>query len=662
MTTSKAHSLPGDTERTVALGRVEQKATIVGSLAGGLAGAFFIYELFTPLYLRYMALVLGIGPGSKTRGVIAFVAVGAFFGLLFGAFTARHVGTVAGNLIAFAKSNGVTRSLLGPFFRRAPLTTTTTLMGLAYGAVLGPLVGRLLVPELVVGATPFGYELSRTAPEPILGFVVYGGVLGWAYGRVVEREGSVVIGGGALLGNETRALLFGPLVGAVAGAVALLVFAPSHLASLALVVGVRPTPTNSLVIWGALSFVLSMLFVFTAAKTVSQGPGYARGVTSAGFAYGVVLAVALGMLAVPYYTTQVSELSVSVPNTNLGAIAGYVLYGTFLGAAYGSATQSGSVLPGVVRDHRDAVVFSSLLGGFLGGGVVYQAAGHAQLLYYGSLVGYAGSVPRSWAVWLGLSLVLGVFFVRYVRPRDESPGYLWRSTRRGLGFGVVSGLVVGGMVVPGLVSATTTFELSVPHLDPMLLAGYTLFGGIVGAGFGVSFDDDGVPGAWTTTKAITFGSLLGGLMGGLVVHNLAGHVYIQFVGSLFGVAGSIGKSWAIWLIVSLVFGGVFARVLSRKLDTYLASFADAAENNPDLQALLGPAMERAPVTTTATGMGIAYGGVLALVVGALFLPFAVSASTDFTFPFEFAMNLAYLFGFVVYGGFLGAGYGVIVES
>jgi hypothetical protein len=645
----------------VALGRVEQKATVVGSLAGGLAGAYFIYAAFTPLYLRYMALVLGIGPGSKTRGVIAFVAVAAFFGLLFGAFTARHVGTVAGNLMAFAKSNGVTRSLLGPFFRRAPLTTTTTLMGLAYGAIVGPLVGRLLVPELVVGATPFGYELSQTAPEPILGFVVYGGVLGLAYGRVVEREGSVVIGGGDLLGKDLHALLFGPLVGAAAGAAAFLVLVPGHLASLALVAGVRPTPANALVVWGLVSFVLSLLFVFTAARTVSRGPGYARGVTSAGFAYGVVLAVGLGMLAVPHYTTQVSEWSVSVPNTNIGTITGYLVYGTFLGAAYGSAKQSGSVLPSVVRDHRDAVVFSSLLGGFLGGGVVYQAAGHAQLLFYGSLVGFAGSVPRSWAVWMGLTFVLGVFFVRYVRPRDESTGYLWRSTRRGLGFGAVAGLVVGGMLVPALVSATTTFELPVPYLDPMILAGYTLFGGVVGAGFGASFEETGVAGAWDTAKATTFGSLLGALLGGLVVHNLAGHVYIQFVGSLFGVEGSIGKSWAAWVIVSLVFGGVFARVLSQKFDTYLTSFADAAEHNPDLRAVLGPAMDRAPITTTATGMGLAYGGVLALVVGALFLPFAVSSFTDFSFPFEFAMNLAYLFGFVVYGGFLGAGYGAIVE-
>lgn len=661
MTTSKAHSHPGDTGRTATLGRTEQKATIVGSLAGGLAGAAVIYEAFTPLYLRYMALVLGIGPGSKTRGVIAFMAVAAFFGLFFGAFAARHVGTVAGNIMAFAKSNPLTRTLLGPLFRRAPLTTTTTLMGLAYGALLGPLVGRLLVPELVIGATPFSYELSQTAPEPIVGFIVYGGVLGLAYGAVVERDGSVTIGSGSLLGNGVRALLFGPLVGAAAGAAAFLVLVPGHLASLALIAGVQPTPARALAVWGAGSLVLSLLFVFTAARTVSKGPGYVKGVTSAGFGYGVVLAVGLGMLAVPHYTTQMTEWTIAVPNTNIGTIVGYIVYGTFLGAAYGSARHSGSVLPAVVRDHRDAVVFSSLLGGFLGGGVIYQAGGNAQMLFYGSLVGYAGSVPRSWAVWMGLTFLLGVFFVRYVRPRNESPGYLWRSTRRGLLFGAVAGIVVGGMLVPALVSATTTFEMPVPYLNPMVVAGYTLFGGVVGAGYGASFEDEGIAVAADTTKGVVFGSLLGGLMGGLVIHNLAGPVYIQFVGSLFGVEGSVAKSWATWIVVSLVFGAGFARVVSRSLNTYVDTMLDMTENNPDLRALLKPMMERAALTTTATSMGLVYGGVLALVVGALFLPFVVSSFTGFTFPFEFAMNLAYLFGFVVYGGFLGAGYGAIIE-
>ncbi len=644
------------------LGRTEQKATIVASLLGGLAGAGLIYVAFKPLYLRYMALVLGIGPGSKTRGVIAFVSVAAFFGVLFGAFAARHGATVTRNFMAFAKSSGATRAVLGPLFKRAPLTTTTTLLGLVYGAVLGPLVGRIAVPALVLGATPFSYELPRNAPEPILGFLVFGGVLGFTYGRIVERGGSFPVGSGVLLGNRSiQALVFGPLVGAAAGAAVFLVLVPGHLASLALVVGVRPTPPRALAVWAVGSFVLSLLFAFTAARTVSKGDGYVKGVASAGFAYGVILAVGLGMLAVPHYTSQLTEWSIQVPNTNLGTIVGYIAYGTFLGAAYGSAKQSGSVLPRVVRDHPWAVAFSSLLGGFLGGSVVYQAAGHAQLLFYGSLVGYAGSVPRSWAVWMGLTLVLGVFYVRYVRPRDTSPGYLWRSTRRGLGYGFVVGVLVGLILVPALVSATTRFTLPVPYLNPLVLAGYTLFGGVVGAGFGASVEERGLAVGARKTKGVVFGSLLGGLLAGLFVHQLAGPVFIQFFGSLVEVAGSVAKSWAVWLIACLVFGAVFARITAGNLNGYVDSLETATETNPDLNAVLGGLMERAPVTTTAALMGVAYGAALAVVVGALALPLVVTAVTTFTFPVGYAMNLAYLTGFVLFGGLLGAGYGSMVE-
>lgn len=662
MTTSKAHSHPGETGTSVALGRTEQKATIVASLLGGVAGAGFVLATFEALYLRYMALVLGIGPGSRTRGVIAFLAITGFFGVLFGAFAARHGAGITRNAMALAKRTSLGRAVLGPLFRRAPLSTTTTLLGLVYGAVIGVFVGRIAVPALVIGATPFTYELPRGAIEPVLGFVVFGGVLGLAYGRVVERGGSFPVGSGAVLGNRSiQALVFGPLVGAAAGAAAFLVLVPGHLASLALVVGVRPTPVAALAVWIVGSFLLSLLFAFTAARTVSKGDGYVKGVTTAGFAYGVVLAVVLGMVAIPQFTTQFTEWTIDVPNTNLGTIVGYIVYGTFLGAAYGSAKRSGSVLPRVVRDHPWAVAFSSLLGGFLGGSVIYQAAGHAQLLFYGALVNYAGSVPRSWAVWMGLTLVLGVFYVRFVRPRDTSPGYLWRSTRRGLGYGFVTGLLVGTILVPGLVGATTRFTMPVPYLNPFVLAGYTLFGGVVGAGYGASVEEAGLAVGARKTKGVVFGSLLGGLFGGLLVHNLAGPVYVQFFGSLFGVAGSVAKSWAVWLIACLVFGVVFARIVSRSLNGYVDSMEHSVEHNPDLEALVGGFMDRSPITTTATLMGLAYGVVLAVVVGALAMPLLVSAVTPFVFPVGFAMDLAYLTGFVVFGGFLGAGYGAMVE-
>lgn len=660
MTTSKGHSLPGETTETTVLGRTEQKATIVGSVLGGVAGAAVIHQTVAPLYLRYVALIVGLGGGSTARGVVAFVGVAAVFGALFGALCARHAATATDRLMTLAKRTARTRSVAAPFFRGAPLTTTTTLLGALYGALLGVLVGRIAVPALVSGATPFAFELSRTDPGILLGFVAYGAVLGLGYGRTVEGSRSTRAGG-QLLGNGTRRLVIGPLVGGLAGGATLQVLAPGHLAALALVGGGGPTAAGSWGVWIVLSYVLSLVFVGTVARTVGRGPGYVRGLVSTGFAYGVVLAVALGTFAVPHLVSRVTNATLAVPNLNPWVIAGYVLFGTALGAAYGSTVANGSVLPRVVRDHRDAVAFSSLLGGLVGGGVVSQVAGPAQLLYYGSIAGNAGSALRSWLVWMALALLLGVCFVRFVRPRDESPGYLWRSTRRGLFFGLFAGIVVGGMLLPALVNARTEFTLPVPHLDPMVLAGYILFGGIVGAGFGASFDDAGLASGADRTKATIFGSLLGGLVGGLVIHHLAGPVHIQYVGALFRVPGSIAKSWATWLLLSLVFGAGYGRLVSGSMNRYVDRVASATAENPDLRAVLKPLLDRAPLTTTGGLLGTGYGLVLGLVVGLLVVPMVVTLGTEFVYPYP-STNLAVLFGYVVFGAFLGAGHGSMLES
>lgn len=644
------------------MGRAEQKATIVGSLLGGLAGAGVLWLAVAPLYLRYMALVMGIGPGSRTRGVVAFLIFAAVFGGAFGAFVSRYAAPIATGMMGVARSNSTTRSLAAPFFRRAPLTTTTTLVGLVYGLILGVLVGQILVPLLVVGASPFSFELSGTDSGILLGFVTFGAVTGLGYGLSREdRLPAVGTGVGGLLGNEKKAVVLGPLVGGLAGGAVLYVLVPGHLASLALVTGVRPTAGAAVGVFLALAFVLGQGFVLTAARTVSRGPGYVRGVTSAGFAYGVVLAVALGMLAIPHYATRTVGSPVGVPNTNLAVIVGYLVYGTSLGAAYGSVRQRGHVLSGVVREHRDAVVFSSLVGGFLGGGIVYQAAGQGQMLFYGALVGYAGSIPRSWAVWMATTFLLGLFYVRFVRPRDTSGTYIWKSTRRGAFFGLSAGLFVGATLVPAIVGATTEFRIAVPSLDPMLLLGYTVFGAVVGAGYGASVEEEGLAVGADRTKGVVFGSLLGGLVGGLIIHHVAGPVHIQLVGSFVGVAGSVAKSWAVWLLLCLVFGVGFARILSRSLDAYIDSLVEKTEANPDLRAVLGPALDGAPVTTTASWLGLTYGATLGVIVGLLLVPmFVTIAVPAYVVPYP-STDLGVLLGYAVFGLFLGAGYGTMVE-
>lgn len=646
------------------LGRAEQRATIVGSIAGGLAGVGGFYATMAPqqwLYVRYVALVLGIGPGSRTRGVVAFLVLAALFGAVFGAFVARYGGTVAGGLMAVARSNPVTRLLFGPFFKHVPLTTTSAVVGAVYGALLGVTVGRIAVPALVAGATPFTFELSRSDPGILLGFVAYGTVLGLGYGA--SREGatpSLSVGVG-VFGNLTRALVFGPLVGAFAGVGVLYVLARGHLASLALVADLAPTAGRALAIWAGLAFVLAVPFVLVGPRLVSRGSGYVGGVAAAGFVYGILLAVVLGTVAVPHYTTQLTGWTIPVPNFNVGTVLGYLAYGTFLGATYATARQYGRLLPKAVADDRDAVLFSALVAGGLGGGVIYQAAGRAQILFYGSLVGFPGSIPRSWAVWMTLSVLLAVFYVAVVRPRDTGPGYIWRSTRRGAVFGLVAGVVLGLTVVPAIVNGTTRFTMPVPYLNPILLVGYTLFGSVVGFGYGASVEEEGLAADGERATAVVFGSLLGGLVGGLVVHHVAGPVHIQLVGALGGVAGSVAKSWALWLALALVLGVGFARVVSRSLPAYADAATRAAETYPDLEAVFAPALDRAPLTTTAAGIGLVYGAVASVVVGMLLVPMIVSWFVPVYRVGVPSVELGVFLGYTVFGLFLGTGYGAMVE-
>lgn len=665
MTTSNLHSRPGETGTGVAsLGRAEQRATIVGSIAGGFAGVAGFYATMAPqqwLYLRYLALVLGIGPGSRTRGVVAFLVLAAALGAVFGVFVARYGGTIAGWLMGLARSNPVTRVLFGPLFRRVPLTTTTTFVGTIYGALLGVTVGRVVVPALVAGATPFTFELSRSDPGILLGFVAYGSILGLGYGASRENATPSLSVGAGLFGNATRALVFAPLVGALAGAGVLYVLGRGHLASLALVADLTPTPARALAVWAGLAVVLALPFVLVGPRFVSRGSGYVGGVAAAGLAYGILLAIGLGAFAVPHYTTQLTEWRIPVPNVHVGTVLGYLAYGTVLGATYAACRQYGRVLPKAVADRRDAVLFSALVAGGLGGGVVSQAAGRAQLLFYGSLIGFPGSIPRSWAVWMTLSVLLAVTYVAAVRPRDTGPGYLWRSTRRGALFGLGAGVVVGLTVVPAIVDGTTRFTMPVPYLDPFILAGYVLLGAVVGLGYGASVEEEGLAADGERAVAVGFGSLLGGFTGGLVVHHVAGRVHVQLVGALGGVAGSIAKSWALWLVLALALGVGFARVVSRSLPAYADAATRSVEEYPDLQAVFGPALESAPLTTTAAGIGLVYGVVASVVVGMLLLPMTVSWFVPVYQVEVPAVDLGVFLGYTVYGLFLGTGYGAMVE-
>lgn len=188
-----------------------------------------------------------------------------------------------------------------------------------------------------------------------------------------------------------------------------------------------------------------------------------------------------------------------------------------------------------------------------------------------------------------------------------------------------------------------------------------LFGALCARHAGASFEEDGLAGGADRTKATVFGSLLGGMTGGLTIHHLAHPAQIQLFGALFGVPGSIAKSWATWLLLSLVFGAGYDRLVSQSLHGYVDRVAGAAAENLGLWAVLKPLLDRAPLTTTGSLLGTGYGLVLGLIVGLILAPMTVTLATGFVYPYP-STNLAVLFGYVVFGAFLGAGHGSMLES
>jgi hypothetical protein len=127
------------------------------------------------------------------------------------------------------------------------------------------------------------------------------------------------------------------------------------------------------------------------------------------------------------------------------------------------------------------------------------------------------------------------------------------------------------------------------------------------------------------------------------------------------MGGSFTMAWAAWFVLALVLGGLFVALVRNTLDDYVNSLIMTTSRNGDLRQLLQPALKQASVTTTSTAVGLAYGVALAVVLGAVGLPLLVENLTAFSMGPAPNLDGGTLLGFVLYGGFLGAGYGLILE-
>lgn len=596
-------------------------------LAGAISGA--VLYAGRPVYLLYLGDV--VGTTTYEAGFAVWMVLSVLLGFLFAA-TGGRPAEYGGNTAAY---------------------------GLVYGLVGAVFLGVLALPYVIATTSQHEFTVPHANPVELVAFVVYGVVLGSAYGSVRNHR---PIRPDFLVGR-TRATVFSAVVagGAVGGL--LFAYAGFYLLLLAEVAGSPGDRGVGLVVWLALSLLFGLVFATLPAMRIDRVEDAYRAGLRLGLAYGVLLA-GVGMFGVQAVLASTLPYGIAVPNTNGVVVGAYSLVGLLIGVVYGITRQSGGLLAVVAGPRGTPTLAGAAAGGAVGAIVVYAASS----VYFTVLGGIVGTpaLGAGLGVWFALVLLLGALFGPLCGRLVEVDPDPLRGLVVGLGYGVALAALVGAFGVPAVVNATTEYALQSPHLAAPL-AGYVLFGAVLGAVFAhlsspsVETASAGSPLAIGSEaqRATLFGSLFGGFAGGLVIHHAFGPVGIRYVGSIVGQLSNAG-AWLVWLGLSLILGGVFSFSIDHRLEAYGAGLEDLAERNPDVAALLGPAIDGAPVTSAATAAGLAYGVVVAFVVGSVAIPIVVNTTTQFRMPVP-TFEVLFLVGFVVYGLLLGLGYGVVRE-
>jgi uncharacterized membrane protein YagU involved in acid resistance len=459
-------------------------ATVLASLVGGLvAGAVLVSA--GPHHLVYFALVVG-GGGSVPVGYAVFLLVSVLLGAGFAVFPARRV-------------------------ERADLPGQSGIkLGTVYGLVLLVLGGAVIVPQFLGAATAF--DPPRPRAGVLLSYLLLGVVLGISY-DVFEGPASAVP---AFARGRVVPVLGGSLVGGAVGALVIYLVKPQPIYFLALsYLGVRPSWQLGILVWFWIALLLGVAFVPLAARAVEYRIGLGRGLL-VGTLYGAILAGLVGSLLVPLLV-RARGFPIDSPSTESTIIA-YLAFGSVYGGVYAVlrknrlAREQRPTSPAIGTRGQRALVFGSLFGGAVSSLVAYHMVSHVALLFIGSLVGRAGSLAAGFAVWLGLSLLLGMVFAVAVGPRldeytrsidefaerdrdvDETLGrYLdsapltTTATMAGFVYGVIVAVAVGAIAIPIAVNTVTGpgLGMPVPVMQPYFLLAFVVYGAIMGMGYGV---------------------------------------------------------------------------------------------------------------------------------------------------------------------------------
>ena len=157
---------------------------IGGFLGGALAG--MLMWVFSSTALWLLGSVFGLP--SLGGGWIAVLVLSILMSVPFAVFVSGSINGFVNRVIMLSRESPALQKVLVPMLNRSALTTTTAALGNLYGLAIGAIGYLVLVPvrlALTGASVPLPALIVATVVG-IVAFVVYGSVLGVAYGMMLE--------------------------------------------------------------------------------------------------------------------------------------------------------------------------------------------------------------------------------------------------------------------------------------------------------------------------------------------------------------------------------------------------------------------------------------------------------------------------------------------
>lgn len=618
MTTSNAHGQPERTEGSTASTTSSDGvlgAALTGGIVGGLVGGAVLYSL-AALHLTFVGSIAGLGAMPGAFGVWMGVAVA--FGLLFAAIAQPAINYYTAGTTWLTARIGLLRTLTKPLMMRSPLATAAGGVGVIYGLVLGVAVGFVGVPAAV------GADIPAVNTNVLVGYAAFGLVSGITYGLALD--GSLPIPSFSFISSRVRATVFAPLVAGVISGLVVYSQQPLYFIYLSTIVDIA-TPTAGLGLWVAITFALGFVFAILAGGHAARG----NSTTGYGLVYGIVIAVFVGLLAIPAAITAGTQWEFGFQNVAGATLGAWVLYGLLLGSTFGKVVNGRPLRPAFLVGRSRATVTASLVAGAVSGAVMFtQAPIYLQLM--GALAGFGGSPTLGFAIWLAVAVLLGLGFAVLPARRIEREDATGQTgLKMGFLYGLLLSVVVGVFVMPSVINAATPFSIATPYTNGAVLASYLVFGLVLGLSYG------GIRGSARVTPTflqgrgvpVLGGALVGGAAGAAFVNAVTpGGVYFMVLGTIVG-SPSLSTGLGLWFGLSVLLSLVFVPLAAR-----------VVEYRVGIQRGLA--------------VGLAYGAVLTGVVGMFVIP-AVVRSQGIALDLPHTNTV--VAGYFVFGTLFGGVYG-----